>query len=67
MKAVSGKEMCRALERAGWVLARIKGSHHRYEKDGFAPVTVPVHANRTLKTGLQRYLMRTSGLTEADL
>jgi predicted RNA binding protein YcfA (HicA-like mRNA interferase family) len=28
MKPVTGKEMCRALERQGWTLARIKGSHH---------------------------------------
>ena len=31
MKPVSGKQMCRALERMGWVLDRIRGSHHIYQ------------------------------------
>lgn len=28
MKAVSGKVFCRALERNGWSLRRVNGSHH---------------------------------------
>ena len=67
MKAVSGKEMCRILERKGWVLARIKGSHHRYEKAGHTPVVVPVHGNKTLKTGTQHDIMKNAGLTDSDL
>jgi predicted RNA binding protein YcfA (HicA-like mRNA interferase family) len=51
MKAVSGKEMCRILERHGWILKRIRSSHHRYEKRGHSPVVVPDHGNKTLKTG----------------
>jgi predicted RNA binding protein YcfA (HicA-like mRNA interferase family) len=27
MKPVSGPEMCKALERKGWTLARVTGSH----------------------------------------
>ena len=30
MKRVSGKEMCKVLEGLGWVLDRIRGSHHIY-------------------------------------
>jgi predicted RNA binding protein YcfA (HicA-like mRNA interferase family) len=30
VKTVSGKRMCRILERQGWELARINGSHHIY-------------------------------------
>ena len=51
MKAVSGKELCRALERAGWSCTHIRGSHHYYEKSGYRTVCVPVPANRTLKRG----------------
>jgi predicted RNA binding protein YcfA (HicA-like mRNA interferase family) len=51
MKAVSGKEMCKALERAGWRLVRIRSSHHIYHKAGAPrPVPVPVHGNQTLPT-----------------
>jgi predicted RNA binding protein YcfA (HicA-like mRNA interferase family) len=67
MKAVSGEDLCKILERQGWTLVRTRGSHHRYEKAGFPPVTVPVHGNRTLKTGLQKSIMKDAGLTEDDL
>jgi predicted RNA binding protein YcfA (HicA-like mRNA interferase family) len=67
MKAVSGKEMCRILERNGWVLTRVRGSHHRYAKEGRPPITVPVHGNRSLKTGTQHEIMRQAGLSDADL
>ena len=68
MKAVSGKDLCKALERKGWKLVRIHSSHHIYvgpERSG--TVSVPVHANRTLPTGTQRGIMKAAGLTEADL
>jgi len=42
MKAVSGREFCKALERRGWTLVRTRGSHRRYEKAGYPPITVPV-------------------------
>jgi predicted RNA binding protein YcfA (HicA-like mRNA interferase family) len=67
MKAISGKLMCRLLAKRGWTLARIRGSHYRFQREGFVPITVPVHRNETLKTGLQRKIMRDAGLTEADL
>lgn len=67
MKQVSGKDFCRALEKRRWTLARIRGSHRRYEKAGFAPVSVPVHGNTPLKVGLLHRLMKQTGLTEADL
>jgi predicted RNA binding protein YcfA (HicA-like mRNA interferase family) len=36
--------MCRILETNGWLLKRIKGSHHIYAKQGERKVTtVPVY------------------------
>ena len=68
MKTVSGKQMCRTLERHGWVLARINGSHHIYRHDPTGRRTVvPVHANQDLKPGTQRGIMRDSGLSDDDL
>lgn len=67
MKALTGREMVRILERRGWTLVRIRSSHNRYEKAGHAPITVPVHAGKTLKIGLQRAIMKTAGLTDDDL
>ena len=68
MKPVSGKEMCKVLERIGWKLARIKSSHHIFKKKGErAIITVPVHGNKDLRPGSQATIMKTAGLTDADL
>ena len=58
---MSGKELVKRMEKAGWKLSRITGSHHVMAK-GAKTVTVPVHANRDIPKGL---LMRL--LKEADL
>ena len=68
MTTISGQELARAVERKGWVLLRIHGSHHIYGKEGsIIRLSVPVHGNRPLKTGLLRHLMNMAGLTEDDL
>lgn len=68
MRSVSGKELCRVLERHGWTLLRIQGSHHIYGRPGTSTrISIPVHANQDLKVGLFRHLLRAAGLDEADL
>jgi len=68
MKPISGRDMCRALERQGWVLQRVQGSHYIYWRLGVTrPLPVPVHGNRTLRPGTQRTIMREAGLTDDDL
>ena len=68
MKAVSGKDFCRLLERHGWGLRRISGSHHIYTKAGTnSRITVPVHGNSSLKLGLQRTLMKLAVIDENEL
>ncbi|MFZ2806646.1 MAG: type II toxin-antitoxin system HicA family toxin [Desulfosalsimonadaceae bacterium] len=68
MKAVSGKRFCSILESGGWELKRINGSHHIYIKNGnTARISVPVHGNTPLKTGLQKYLMKLAGIEESEL
>ena len=68
MRAISGKRMCRLIEARGWQLARINGSHHIYRhKASKSRITIPVHGNTDLKSGTQHSIMRTAGLTDADL
>jgi predicted RNA binding protein YcfA (HicA-like mRNA interferase family) len=67
MKPVTGKEMCKVLERRGWRLVRTRSSHRRYEKAGSQPITIPVHGNKTLKPRTQRSIMKAAGLTDDDL
>ncbi|HEU0176367.1 MAG TPA: type II toxin-antitoxin system HicA family toxin [Blastocatellia bacterium] len=68
MKAVSGKEFTKLLERHGWSLLRVQGSHHIYGKAGSdVRLSVPIHGNQSLKTGLLRHLMKLADIKEADL
>ena len=68
MKAVSGKEFARLLEKKGWILKHIKGSHHVYMKEGnVVRISVPVHGNRPLKIGLQKHLMKIAEIEEEEL
>jgi predicted RNA binding protein YcfA (HicA-like mRNA interferase family) len=68
VKAVSGKHFCKVLREHGWQLQRIRGSHHIFSKPGNPRIlTVPVHGNKSLKTGTLRKLLRDAELTEEDL
>jgi predicted RNA binding protein YcfA (HicA-like mRNA interferase family) len=68
MKSVSGKDFAKALERHGWSLLRVKGSHHIYGKAGSdVRISVPIHGNQALKTGLLRHFLKVAALTESDL
>jgi predicted RNA binding protein YcfA (HicA-like mRNA interferase family) len=68
MKLLSGKEFVSLLKKHGWTVQRIKGSHHVMTKPGEqARISVPVHASKTLKTGIQKHFMKIAGLTENDL
>lgn len=68
MKAVTGKELARLLERQGWSLLRIQGSHHIYGKPGaIVRLSVPMHGSKPLKVGLLKHLLKMAGLSEDDL
>jgi predicted RNA binding protein YcfA (HicA-like mRNA interferase family) len=67
VKPLSGERFCRLLERNGWSLLRVHGSHHVYGKPGHrARISVPVHGNAALKRGLQRRLMKLAGIDPDD-
>jgi predicted RNA binding protein YcfA (HicA-like mRNA interferase family) len=68
MKTISGKRLCKLLEAQGWILARITGSHHIYIKEeSNLRITVPVHGNQDMKTGLLKSIMKLTGIKEKDL
>jgi predicted RNA binding protein YcfA (HicA-like mRNA interferase family) len=49
-------------------LARIKGSHHIFFKEGVREkIVVPVHGNKPLKIGLLKAQMKVAGIQESDL
>jgi predicted RNA binding protein YcfA (HicA-like mRNA interferase family) len=65
LPAVTGRQTVRALERAGFVLARIKGSHHVMEhpQHPMRTTTVPLHGTKTLRKGTLRSILNQAGLT----
>jgi predicted RNA binding protein YcfA (HicA-like mRNA interferase family) len=68
MKAVSGREFARLLERNGWTLLRVNGSHHIYGKPGsIARLSVPIHGTKPLKAGLLRHLSKLAQLPEGEI
>jgi predicted RNA binding protein YcfA (HicA-like mRNA interferase family) len=68
MKAVSGKEFAKLLERHGWTCLRVQGSHHIYGKPGsIVRLSVPVHGHKSLKIGLLKHLLKMAELSEDDL
>jgi predicted RNA binding protein YcfA (HicA-like mRNA interferase family) len=68
LKQISGKDFCRLLTDQGWSLARIKGSHHIFLKEGVRDrIVVPVHGNKPLKIGLLKSQMKVAGIQESDL
>ena len=68
MKAITGKRLALALERHGWILRRIHGSHHIYAKPGSdVRLSVPIHGNQPLTRGLLHHLLKLAGLTDDDV
>ncbi|MBN1569174.1 MAG: type II toxin-antitoxin system HicA family toxin [Acidobacteria bacterium] len=68
MKSLSGKELAKVLERHGWKLLRVQGSHHIYGKTGsVVRLSVPIHGNKILKLGLLQHLLKIAGLSAEDM
>jgi predicted RNA binding protein YcfA (HicA-like mRNA interferase family) len=67
MKSLSGRDFARIIERRGWKLLRVNGSHHIYGKsDSVVRLSVPIHSNKPLKTGLLRHLAKLADLSDED-
>jgi predicted RNA binding protein YcfA (HicA-like mRNA interferase family) len=67
MKSLSGRDFVRIIERRGWTLLRINGSHHIYGRIGsIVRLSVPIHGNKPLKTGLLRHLAKLAELSDED-
>jgi predicted RNA binding protein YcfA (HicA-like mRNA interferase family) len=68
MRAVSGRDFARLVERRGWELLRVSGSHHIYGKTGsVVRLSIPIHGNRPLKIGLLRHLAKLAEISDDDL
>jgi|JI10StandDraft_1071094.scaffolds.fasta_scaffold06151_3 predicted RNA binding protein YcfA (HicA-like mRNA interferase family) len=65
LPSVSGAQTVKALEKAGWVLARSKGDHAILTKTGMlANVCIPQH--RELKRPTLKNILQAADLTAAE-
>ena len=55
---ITGREVVAALRKAGFVVARIKGSHHFLRHADGRGTVVPVHAGETIGPGLLAAILR---------
>ncbi len=67
LPALKPKEVMRALERAGFELRNVSGSHHRYVYPGDPQrwTIVPLH-NRDLKSGTLHAIIKQAGFTPEE-
>jgi predicted RNA binding protein YcfA (HicA-like mRNA interferase family) len=65
--ALPGAKVVRALERAGFAIARVSGSHHVMRHPDGRTVVVPVHANRDIPKGTLRNILSIVGMTTDEL
>jgi predicted RNA binding protein YcfA (HicA-like mRNA interferase family) len=65
LPVATGRDVVRALERAGFAIDRVVGSHHvmAHPSNPKRTVSVAVHGNRDLKRGTLRAIIRQSGLS----
>ncbi len=64
LPAVNGMQTIKAFEKFGFVVDRVKGSHHIMKKpDHTYVLTIPVHGARSLKPGTLRSLIRDAGIS----
>lgn len=65
--SLRGERIVRALERAGFKVARVTGSHHiMWHPDGRG-TTVPVHQGRDVAKGTLRGILSDIGMTVEEL
>jgi len=52
LPVISGKKLLKILEKEGFEVSRINGSHHRMKHPDGRVTTIPVHKNDDLPKGL---------------
>ncbi len=65
--SLRGERIVRALERAGFKVARTRGSHHIMRHPDGRGTTVPVHPGRNVAKGTLRGILADVSMTVEEL
>ncbi len=63
---ISGKDLCKVLEKIGFAPIRAKGSHIRFKHADGRRTVVPVHGNEKIGLGLLSAILRQVKITRED-
>jgi predicted RNA binding protein YcfA (HicA-like mRNA interferase family) len=63
---IPGAKVVKTLERAGFVVARINGSHHVMRHPDGRAVPVPVHPGKDMPKGTLRNILSIVGMTPEE-
>jgi predicted RNA binding protein YcfA (HicA-like mRNA interferase family) len=63
---IKGKELIRALERAGFRIDRVRGSHVFLKHPDARATAVPLHSRETIGPGLLRAILRDVEMTPSQ-
>ena len=58
---MNGRRVLKQLKAAGWIVVRIKGSHHMVHKDG-QMCPIPVHGKSDIASGTLAKIARITGV-----
>ena len=67
LPSLTGADMLRALQRAGFVVVRIRGSHHFVRHPDGRATVVAVHTGENVGPGLLAKMLRDAGVTREEL
>ncbi len=66
-RSLSGERLIKTLKKQGFVVIRIRGSHHFLRNPAGRCTVVPVHRGETVGPGLLAQILRDCDLTKEEL
>lgn len=64
---ISGRELCKVLEKIGFIKIYGKGSHVRFKHPDGRRTVIPIHSNEKLGKGLLLEILKQIKLTREEL
>lgn len=64
---LSGKELIKSLQSHGFMVSRVRGSHHFMKHPDGRATVVPVHSGEIIGPGLLSKICRDVGIATSDL